>query len=232
MLLSPPTTSHLSRMYYELSRLGARCVGMPKKWPYGVLTHEQLLALAAEMSRYDPRLFGIVTEYTFHNWKTGNPYQIRQILKDMQWPQTLCVVYDFVASATSDKECRFFYEYITRDVLPVTPQLFYLNIYPPGSHSMRRAVQEPIQEYLDWGYLARERPIIHGKQRQTLGHWGPQARKNIIRRIITQKRSISLSDYLETLDHTISRQQALFDLKESPWVKAKGKGRGSFWVKK
>ena len=55
---APPTTNHLSRIYFELAKLGARALGEKRPWLYGnVKDAEDILALALQMSRYDPRLF-------------------------------------------------------------------------------------------------------------------------------------------------------------------------------
>ncbi len=64
MLIETPSTKHLSRMYYELGKIKANCVGMKSSWPYkAIKNREHLLALACDMSRYDPRLFEILVNY-------------------------------------------------------------------------------------------------------------------------------------------------------------------------
>jgi hypothetical protein len=41
---------------------------------------------------------------------------------------------------------------------------------------------------------------------------------------------ITLADYLEAVDHAISRQQALSDLKRHPGLVVQGHGRGARWT--
>jgi len=146
-------------------------------------------------------------------------------------PQALLVMLEFAATASKNEELRFFAEYLFKGHTPVAPQLFFMDLHTPGTTLMQRAALEPLQEFLAWGFLARERPIIHGDTRLTLGHWGSTARQNIIRRLLKNNHTLTLSNYLTALDHTVSRQQALADMKESPLLKMKGKGRGAVWVK-
>ena len=232
MFTTPPTLNHLSRAYFELGLIGARVVGEKKKWPYSPKSKEELLVLTAEMSRFDPRLFDILVEFLFFHWMELNPQTLRNSIRTMPSPQVFGVIGSFLEPCFDDREVIYFFEYLMRDYHPVPPQLFFCLLYAPGSRAMQKASFEPLQEYLSWGFLARERPIIHSLQRMELGHFSPQARHNIISRLVARSGQISLADYLETLNHTLSRQQALLDLKDFTGLKIKGKGRGSVWVKK
>lgn len=221
-------------MYFELSQKGGISVGEAKEWPYSPQSMEELIGLASDMSRFDPRLFQVVVDWTFHHWTELNPYRLRQGLQTMTCPQTLCVIFNFVSSIKTDPEVSAFYQYLSGGIKPVAHQLYFTNVYPkPAGSLMTRAVMEPLQEFLDWGFLARERPMIHDQgQKIPVGYYSLNARQNIIRRLADSKPSFSLGDYLEGIDQTISRQQALNDLKNCCLIKPKGKGRGSYWVLK
>lgn len=219
-------------MYYELAKIGAKATGEEGPWPYKIENPESLIALAADMSRYDPRLLSILVEYLTQHWQDFNPCLLRTLMLTMDSPQTLLVVLHFVQWEIHQPEARYFYEYLASGYHPVSTQLYFKNLYPPASHSMIRASEEPVQEFLDWGFLARERPILYDKNRKTLGHWGPQARQNIILRLLQKKESFTLAEYLNCVDHTISRQQALTDLKSFSKIIMKGKGRNAVWEKK
>ena len=79
--------------------------------------------------------------------------------------------------------------------------------------------------------MAREAPVVDDKTRAPLGKLDLSGRRNLVRRLIEKKGSIKLSDYLSALRHTISRQQALYDLKNTSWLKGIGRGRGAKWEK-
>ncbi len=226
-----PTHQHLERAYYELQKIGARAVGHRSAWSYHPKTNEELLALCAEMSRFDPRLFGILVDYLAQNWKRVNPLLLRQAMQKFETPQAWGVMGEMISSLQPSSETVYFFEYVTRNLAPVSPQLYFINYYLPGSHLMQKAALEPLEEFFKWGFLARERPVIHGEKRISAGYWGNYARTNILKRLLTQNQDITLGSYLQALDHTISRQQALNDLKNFPGLKLKGKGRGGMWRK-
>jgi hypothetical protein len=97
-------------MYYELALRDAPSVGRKRAWPYRVASYEELIALAAEMLRYDPRLLSILLQYLMTSWSSLNPVSLRALMKRMRWPQALLVVLDFAKSATNDPELRYFAE--------------------------------------------------------------------------------------------------------------------------
>jgi hypothetical protein len=230
-LIQPPTLKHLSRMYYELAQLGARAIGEKDDWPYCYATKEDLLILGSQMSRYDPRLLSILVEYFYRNWKSINPLELKILLKQANTPQTVCVILNFL-TRTHDKEYLDYYEYITKEFSPVPHQLYFIDLYFPGSNNMKQASKTSLSEYYEWGFLARERPIIYNAQRISLGHWGPESRKNIIQDLAKKNTSFTISDYLKKIDNTITRQQALIDLKNTSNIELKGRKKGSHWVLK
>lgn len=217
-------------MYFELSLLGAGAVGEKKSWPYRISQKEELIALAGDMSRFDPRLFDILVEFLHAHWRDFNPLIVRTFMKNMDTPQALLAVLRFALVPHTDPETAYLYDYLRKGWSPAPCQLFFKNLYQPGSQNMTRAAAESLQEFREWGFLARERPILHGKTRKSLGHWGPGERERILNRLLAQKKEITLSRYLEALERSISRQQALIDLKNHPGLKMKGKGRGSVWL--
>lgn len=230
MLQSVPTAEHLSRLYFELQQVGAECVGEKKKWPYHTLDREALLCLAADMSRYDPRLMTILVLYLHNHWNSLNPHAIRGHYGEMNSPQTVAVLAEFILSTMDhDDEQRFFFEYLQRGLNPVPTQFYFHHLYSPGGTLAAKASMSPLAEYKRWGYLAREAPVIDAKERKTLGTMDSVARKNVLLELLSRRGKIQISDYLDALDNRISRQQALNDLKAVPWARRSGKGRGACW---
>lgn len=229
MTTPPPTEKHLARLYFELGKIGARSVGKKNSWPYQVADKEALFALAAEWSRQDPRLLEIIVQYGLRHWQQLFGQRLRQEMHSMETPQTLCVVASFVQSAKpQDKECQIFWNYVTAGLQPVEPQFYFRDLYLPGSRLARRAALESLQEFKSWGFLGRERIIVDPATKRGVGHWDQDARLHVLRRLLGAKKKIQISDYLEEIKQTISRQQALLDLKA---LKAKpvGQGRSAGW---
>jgi hypothetical protein len=229
MLKSIPTTGHLSRLYYELSLIGASCAGQESKWPYGKLDKTRLLGLAAEMLRYDPRLLTILVTYCIEHYRDINPAAIRALYNNMQTPQTFAVLAEFIKTTASDKELLYWAEYLQRGLDPAPQQFFYHYLYMPGGALADRAVERNLQEYKKWGFIASERPTIDQKTKKTVGSLDRASRRNILEKLLRERDSITIADYITALDHAVSRQQALLDLKATPGVVCEGHGRGARW---
>lgn len=234
MILQSPTQTDLQRLYHELAFLGVRTVGENCPWDYpDKMVPESLLCLAAEMSRYDPRLFSSLVEYFYFHFACHNPFVLRQQILAMEEPQTLLVILHFVACSHPDVEAKYMADYLARDFKPVDDQIFFKGLYQPGSFLMWRAASESLEEFSAWGFLGRERPVIHSDgERKVLGHWSVTARLNMAKRLQERDGHLTLATYLTAVEHSISRQQAGQDLKKSRCFKMRGSGRGTVWVAK
>lgn len=229
MLQCIPTESDLARIYYELSEIGARCVGKKAKWPYSKVNKINLIILAVEMSRYDPRLFDILVEYFVNNWRHINPVKLRELYSSMQTPQVFGVISEFLKSACEDKEVIPYSDYLVSGLKPVSVQFFFHGLYKIGGTLAKRAMEFSLVEYKRWGFLATERPSISGAKDKTIGTLDKVSRINMLRNLLKKKEIITISDYLKLLEHSISRQQALIDLNDCDFIEKFGRGRGSKW---
>src|SRR3989338_849893 len=219
-----PTTEHLSRLYYELGQIGARSVGEKFDWPYTLRESEELFALAADWSRWDPRLLEILVYYGMHHWRDLKPQRLRDLMREMETPQTVGVIATFIGIARpDDTESMLFWSYVTKGLVPVSPQFYFYNLHLPGSRLAERTARESLSEFKQWGFLGRERGLIDSATKTAAGTWDASSRMNVLRLLFEQKASIQFSDYLEALAGTLSRQQALLDLKVLP-ARRHGKG--------
>lgn len=230
MLHGPPSEEILSRMYFELAQWSASCSGEKIAWPYEPKNREETIVLAAEMSRYDPRLLGILVEFFVKHWKEISPQLLRIFYPKMSTPQTLAVIAEFAKRAAKDSETSYFMEYLQRGLKPVPSQLYYKNIYTPGGSLAQRAAEESLTQYKKWGFLARESPVVDVYRKKTVGHLDQNSRINVLKRLFEKKTQIYLRDYLKALGNTITRQQALKDLKKVAKLWRGAKGRGATWV--
>lgn len=230
MLKAIPTEKHLSRLYFELAQMGAACVGERLPWPYHPKGREELLCLAADFSRYDPRLITILVRFVREQWRTFNPLLIRSLFTQMRTPQTIAVIAEFVRlQAREDNDLIYFCEYLQRGQGPAPTQFYFHHLYRLGGTLAERAREKPLAEYKRWGFLACEAPIFDEKTRTTTGTLDAPTRRNILKKLLTQQQNIRMSDYLDVLDHTISRQQALIDLKTFAGLEQIGSRKGTRW---
>ena len=108
--------------------------------------------------------------------------------------------------------------------------MFFLGIYSMGSEKQIQMVKRSLKEYVRWGYLGMERPQVEFGTKKTVGKYSFETRMKIIDDIIHHAKQITMRSYLQVLDFTISRQQALYDFKHHPHLKIKGRGRGAAWI--
>jgi hypothetical protein len=231
MLSEIPTEDHLARIYYELARLGATSVGEKRPWPYQPQSREDLFCLAADMSRYDPRLFDILVAFLDKSWQDFNPAHVRSCYARMETPQTIAVMTEFLLGhRPMPDEKRYFLEYLQQGLEPMPLQLFYQHLYKPGGNLMRRAVETSLREYKRWGFLGREAPVLDEAGRKEIGSQDAASRRNVLLDVLRKKKRIRLSDYIAALGKGISRQQALLDIKSIKGIRCEGRGPGARWV--
>lgn len=229
MLKRIPAESDLARVYYELAAIGARCVGKKRKWPYPKMDKYNLLALAADMSRYDPRLLGILVEYFIERWKEINPVKLKEVYPSMETPQIFGVISEFSKTAQPVADVEYYSDYLAAGMKPIKTQLFFHGIYSIGGSLAEKTLEESLAEYKRWGFLATERPTINAETKESIGTLDTSSRLNVLKRLLAKKKVISISEYLKRLGHSISRQQALIDLKACKSAVKVGRGRGSRW---
>lgn len=233
LLQRVPTETDLERLYYELSRHGGTSVGRKRPWPYSPHSLEDLLVLAAEMLRYDPRLLSILLQLLLERWQELNPAVLRQRMRAMAWPQALLVVMEFVKAATRDSELRHWADYITAGWSRIEPaELFFMDMERPGTKTAARRLGRNLAAYARWGFVGSEKPIVDAVTKRTVGRYDAATRRHILSTLAERGEDFTLADYLHAVDHAISRQQALLDLQRSASLEVNGHGRGARWRKR
>lgn len=232
-LAHPPTETELERLYYELARIGAPSVGRKRPWPYRPRGLEQLVVLAAEMLRYDPRLLSILLQFLLSAWPRLNPIALREQMRAMRWPQALLVVLEFARAASDDPELRYLCDYLSAGWPRVEPaERFFIDAERPGSRVAMRRIGRNLQAYARWGFVGSEKPTVDAATKRTVGRYDAVTRGRILAELSLRGSDFTLADYLDAVDHAISRQQALMDLKRCPGLVVKGHGRGARWWRK
>ena len=230
LLRGPPSEAELERLYLELAREGAPSVGRERHWRYHPEGLEALFALAGEMLRYDARLLSILIQWILQAWSRFNPLQLRRQMARMRWPQALCVVLDFARLASHDPEFRRFGSYVCQGWPRISaPERFFIGSFRPESRTAARRLGRNLAPYARWGFVGTERPTANAHTKTTLGRYDSATRKNILESMVAEGRSVTLAEYLEAVDHAVSRQQALTDLRAAPGVRLRGRGPGARW---
>lgn len=230
LLTQVPTQPELERLYYELAQVGGTSVGRKRPWRYRPATLEGLLAVAAEMMRYDARLLSILVQLFLARWEHINPVVLRGEMQAMRWPQALLVALEFAKGATDDPEFRYFAEYAAAGFPRVEPvERFFIDTERPGSRTAERKLGRNLAPYARWGFVGTERPVADPVTKRALGRYDAKTRRAILRTLIERRGELTLAEYLDAVDHAISRQQALADLRSSAELELTGHGRGAKW---
>ncbi len=228
-----PTEDDLARLYYELAQLGAPALGDKRAWTYCAQNKEDLIALASELSRYDARLMTILVQWLQKEWHTLNPLKLRHSMKTLRYPQTVCVVFTFLKMVTEDREFELLIDYVCASWTRVDPaERYFISGARPASHMAKRETNRNLSAYAHWGFIGTERPVANPINKAQVGRYDSFSRTRILLALAKERRSFALNDYLEALDGTISRQQALADLKRTDFLKLTGHGRGARWTLK
>jgi len=230
LLAHVPTEDEIERLYHELAAEGARVTGRKRPWPYRPRDLESLLALSGDMLRYDARLLSVLVQLVLSRWSDANPLTLRRRVAEMTCPQALLVVLGFARLARPDAELAHYIDYVAADWSRVSPEeRFFLDAARPGSRTAERALGRNLTPYARWGFVGTERPVADMGTRQALGRYDARTRRRILNQLAERGEPFTLADYLDAVDHAISRQQALADLKGCPEIALEGRGRGARW---
>jgi len=225
-----PTQEELERLYHELSRIGATAVGARKRWQYAPKGPEQLITLASQMMRYDARLLSILVQWFASHYTLLNPLRLRRELMQTRWPQSLLVALEFAKLGARDRELSAFADYVAAGFPRVDPaERFFLDTELPGSRKAIRNLGRNLAPYARWGYIGQERPIVDPISKRSVGRYDASTRRRILEALAERRSEFTLADYLSAVDHGISRQQALHDLKAHSDFVSVGHGRGARW---
>jgi hypothetical protein len=233
LLKHAPTQSELARLYHELARVGASSVGERKAWPYAPSSLEELIVLASQMLRYDPRLLSILVQWLRSSYGELDPQELRRKLRQTRWPQSLLVALEFAKLGARDPELNALADYVAAGFARVEPaERFFFDTESPGSRAAARNLGRNLAPYARWGFLGQERPIVDPISKRALGRYDIETRRRILKELVERRETFSIADYLSSVDHGISRQQALADLTAYTGIEPIGQGRGARWRRK
>ncbi len=223
----PMREQEIPRLYAELAAIGARVEGRRVPWRFGTPTPEELLVLAAQASRKEPRLLWALVELLAGSYDRFNPLVLRRALARARWPATMGVAFEFarlvVRSAEMDDVARF----VLSGVRPAPNERYFLGTRAFAGRLARRDAEESLAEYLRWGYMSREEPLAKELTTQAHGTLARPQRMNLLHRLGEDTKEFALSDYLEALRGRASRRQATRDLATAPFLVRSGATRGA-----
>jgi hypothetical protein len=223
----PLEERELPRLYVELEAIGARVEGKRVPWRFGQPGPEELLVLAAQASRQDPRLLWVLVELLARHYDRFDPLKLRRALADARWPATLGVAFEFARLVVRSAELDDVASFVLAGVRPARNERYFLGTRSFAGALARRDAEESLAEYLRWGYMSREEPISKELGSPAHGTLARPQRMNMLRRLGERSGEFTLGDYLEALRGRASRRQATRDLATTPFLTRSGITRGA-----
>lgn len=225
--LVPLEEQELPRLYHELGLLGARAEGKEVPWRLGHPSPEEVVLIAAQASRREPRLLWVLVELLARGWDRFDPLKLRRSLARARWPATLGVAFEFARRAARSPELDDVAAFVMARVPPARGERFFLGTRAFGGELARRDVEESLSEYRRWGYFSREEPLAKELGATAGGTLARTERMNLLRRLAQRQDTLTIGDYLAALRGRASRRQASRDLATAPFLLRIGTTRGA-----
>ena len=194
---------------------------------FGKPSPEEVVVLGAEAARHEPRLLWVVVELSIQRYDHFDPLKLRRAAAKARWPATMGVALEFARKAAPSAELNDVADFVCKRLLPAAGEQFFLETHAFGGAQMRREAEESLAEYKRWGYFSREAPLSKELGPVARGTLGPAERLNLLRRLVEQRKEISLADYIEALDGRGSHRQASRDLARAHFLTRRGTTRGA-----
>jgi len=217
----------LPRLYYELAAIGARAEGRRVPWRFAHPPPEELMVLAAQAARQEPRLLWVLVDLLARGYDRFDPLKLRRALARARWPATLGVAFEFARRAARSAELDDAAAFVMARTPPAAGERFFLGTRAFAGELARRDVEESLAEYRRWGYFSREEPLAKELGVAARGTLGPRERMNLLRRLVERQPEVTLADYLAALRGLASRRQASRDLARAPFLARTGATRGA-----
>jgi len=214
-----------SRLYHELSRIGARAEGRRTPWSLGRPSREELLVLAAQGARYDARLLWVAVELIARRYADFDPLKLRRAAQAARWPAAIGVALEFARKVVQSDELDDYARFVTAPLRPAHGERFFLEAHAFAGTHARRDAEESLAEYKKWGYFGREEPFAKELGTTARGSLDPPERQNILRRIARRRGSVTFAEYFEALEGRASARQASRDLAEADFLEKQGRTR-------
>lgn len=196
-------------------------------------TDEELVVLLAEMTRYDARLLGALVAFVLSAWRRLSPVALRDAMRRSTAPQATCVVAEFAKTAEPDRELGHWVTHVTAGWPRAHPAAhFFVDDVRPGERTAARRMGRSLAPYSRWGYVAVERPTVDPHRKRAIGRYDPRTRRMALDALLREDPAgVTLASYLDAVDRSVSRQQALADLRVAGLVPDR-RGRGARWTRK
>lgn len=226
-IVFPLSPAESGGLYSRLAFLGARAFTTRSNQMWKTLSDEEMLAVAAQQSRFDYRLLYILVALMAEHFRSFHPFRLREAATEIRDPAVWGVVFEYARKLCPDVDLLAFSEIVLRNIPASPEQMFFNSLRTPRPEAMMLVMQRTPDEFRKWGFFCEETPIL--KELEPIRSpktFSKVSRKKILQRLFFDKGEIRMSDYLSAIDHAVSRQQAYKDLVGFRGVRAISDRRG------
>ena len=223
-----PSDSTLNELYAFWSARGAPFVVQSKIQENHFerdLGLEEVLVVSLHWGRSDWRLLEGILVWLWENWRLPHPSRLNEIIRSSRQPAIWGVMYEWTLLRSSEMSAaqRAFWILVMEDIKPAAGELFFREGKIQSFQKSRRLLIHQLPLYERWGFVSDQLPSI-GPWKRLKQEPAPSVRKRILRDLLLRG-AVTLSSYLEALDHSISRQTAWRDLRSFKKLSARGRTR-------
>ncbi|MFH1726816.1 MAG: hypothetical protein ABIA04_00165 [Pseudomonadota bacterium] len=229
----PLSQDELTSLYFQLNKNGALCWGEDTGY-FTNISYEKILAIAIEASRWDIRLLCILTEHFANKYKNIKPFILRQFIGENKYPFIIGVIKEFSLLISQNEDLKDFFKLLLKNISPSNNYLLFNVGLSFSQKQIKYETYKSLNEYKKWGFLCSELPILKHliKNNDNFHHYAPNERKITLKNLFETKNPISINDYLEAINYSISRQHARLDLINSEFIISKGKTKSCLYYLK
>lgn len=179
------------------------------------------------MARFDPRVAELTVQFLEKNFKRLNAYTIKQNLQSVREPSIIGVIIDFAKQTSSEKaELKLWSLSITENIKEGTFKKFFIGLDTINPKQDMKIIKKNLKAFERWGYYWSE-PLISNKllkknNANSHSFMSKPLRIELLFDLLLEKKSITVNEYIEALNFMVHRRQAERDLKNAPFLKAKG----------
>jgi hypothetical protein len=188
--------------------------------------------LYCQWSRFDSRLGEICVRYFSQCWRQINSVGLHEIASHGSWPNVLGVLLEFCPE--KDPLFQLWKKTVTFGFGKAHWEQYYIGKRRIAGAEMLDDARFSLEEYRKWGYLSREVLLNKGSTPSAIqgGGYSHEVRAAVLKELLESHVRITTKLYRNALENRISMRQAERDLKDSKLLRAVGKTRGRFFVRR
>ncbi len=201
--------------------------------------NEKILFQIVHDTRWDPRLHEQVIQHFAKHWKEISAINLNREAQQSFWPTTLALTleileYFFKTTRQLDsKNSKLFKNWKKLCITNITKapeELYYIGLSSFAGTESKKDFYYSTRPFSKWGYLCRDLPLSKLTIESQVSLYATTSRRNILLSLFHHKKRITINDYLEALDHSVSKRQAERDLSSFKLVRRQGRTKGSSYI--